>query len=246
MPASQTNPQPHKEVTMNRLIKAIKQYFSISFKWWTPLLALGAAGGIICAAMLADLDLMITEAARPLIYVVICAYLHMAVPGFFLMGALRSSEHKFFSVSTYAKSFFTTAPIISALMLSLPIDIILYLALDSALSAEKLIINAVHTVFVCFFVSSANKSGQQIAALIALILYIFQFRLWSSPSLMNGFSLSVPAGIAIALTIYIGGTALNLLAADMWWNKSGRTMSGKDGLSSDINAAKKILYILDR
>ncbi len=230
---------------MNRLIKAIKQYFSISFKWWTPLLALGAAGGIICAAMLAGMDL-IADTASPLIYVVIFANLHMAVPGFFLMGALRSSEHKFFSVSTYAKSFFTTAPIISALMLSLPIDIILYLALDSALSAEKLIINAVHTVFVCFFVSSANKSGQQIAALIAVILYIFQFRLWSSPSLINGFSLSVPAGIAIALTIYIGGTALNLLAADMWWTKSGRTMSGKDGLSSDITAAKKILYILDR
>ena len=230
---------------MNRLIKAIKQYFSISFKWWTPLLALGAAGGIICAAMLAGIALTV-DTASPLIYVVICAYLHMVVPGFFLMGALRSSEHKFFSVSTYAKSFFTTVPIISALMLSLPIDIILYLALDSSLSAEKLIINAVHTVFVCFFVSSANKSGQQIAALIALILYIFQSRLWTSPSLINGFSLSVPAGIAIALTIYIGGTALNLLAADMWWNKSGRTMSGKDGLSSDITAAKKILYILDR
>ena len=230
---------------MNRLAKAVKQYYGISFTWWTPILALAATGGLGLIALLTA-AVSGYDAIGPLIPVIIGAYLHFIAPSFLFLGALRSSDHKFFSSSTYAKSFFTSVPVVSALVMCLPLDILLYIVCGSAPSAEKMIINAVNTVLVCFIASSTNKSGQQIAGLIAVILYMFQFRIWLTPKLMYGFGIPVPAAAAIALIIYIGGTALTIISADMWWDKSGRKMTGRDGLSGDISAIKKVLYILDR
>ncbi len=229
---------------MKQITNAVKQFFRISFAWWTPLVALAEAGGFMLIALMM-LSMSEVQPVSPMDSVIICTYLHTFVPGFFLLGTMRSADNKFFSVSTYAKSFYTCVPIISSLIISLPIDIILYIVLDSSLNAEKLIINSLNTVFICFFVSSTNKSGQQIAGLIAYIIYTLQFRLWFSPALINGFSLSVPAASAIALIIYTGGTALNLFTAYMWWEKSRRNTGGKNGVSRDISTIKKILCFLD-
>ena len=63
--------------------------------------------------------------------------------------------------------------------------------------------------------------------------------------LKDGFGISIPAAVIISLIIYIGGTALNIYIMDMWWEKSGRRMTGKDGVTRDISVIKKILCFLD-
>lgn len=231
---------------MSKLIKAVKLYFRLSFFLPTALIALLEI--IISYALFGQiLDPVDGMYDDHMSLLGSFSIVHFFVAMFFSIGAFRTSTYKFTSSVSFAKLFHTTAPVIAALILSIIYDLSAFLAIaltkDYLIPADALIINSVSSVFICFIAASLNKSGLQIAAFLMIIPYFMQYKLWGSEALHNGFGLSVPAALIVALIIYTGGTALNIIIMDIWWKRPGRKMSRITSPDEDISLIKKLTYI---
>ncbi|MBQ5312276.1 MAG: hypothetical protein ILP19_09615 [Oscillospiraceae bacterium] len=232
---------------MKDLKKAIAMYFRISLTRVAPLIVLAELAGIvmILAAMsvLAEADdISLTSWGIDKLSVITVA--HLMIPSFFLIGAMRSAQFRFFSTPGFAKQFSVKAPVISALILSVPFDIILLVLSPAYIRPDMLIINALNTVLMCFITASMNKSGLQAVGMLLMIPFFGQMFVWRN-IFADGSGMSLPVAVAAALGIYIAGTALNIFIMDLWWKCPGRKMTGKESIRGDITAVNRLFHIFD-
>lgn len=181
---------------------------------------------------------------KPQTLLILFSLYHIPVIAFFLQGAYKTSKNKFFLSTSYAKRYLAAVPVISALILSLVLDVIMNAVIS--VYAEELslstaiIINALATVIVCFITGALDKAELQPIALCAVPLFF-----------MGGFSISkniviftdipVPAAIVLAVMIYAAGTALNILIMLLWWKFSGRSFAG-----GNISSIKRLFSFTDK
>lgn len=230
---------------MKDLRKAIALYFRVSLSRAVPVIILAELAGVIMVLVMIS---VLTEELSLTLWGIdklsVMTVLHLMIPSFFLIGAMRSALFKFFYSPKFAKQFSVKAPVISALILSVLLDIILLILSPAYIRPDVLVINSLNTVLMCFITASMNKSGLQAVGMVLMIPFFGQMALWHHV-FADGSGVSLSIAVAVALAIYTAGTVLNIFIMDQWWKRSGRKTAGKDGIRGDITAVNRLFHIFD-
>ncbi|MBQ4363130.1 MAG: hypothetical protein II782_03905, partial [Oscillospiraceae bacterium] len=240
---------------MKELFRSIKLFFRISF--FLPTTVISLAIFVFALYYMLIYKSPLEGYDEHMLFLIMYSSSHVAVVSFFAAGMEKSRSCKFLSSTSYARSFATVVPAVSAAMLSIVLDIVMCIMIavykPELGAADSLIVNAPTGIFLCFIASAMDKPPLYPLCFGGFIAYIWLSKkiitMYFEPdgwSIKYGFGLPVPAAFIAALLIYAAGTALNILILDIWWKKIGRYFSNNDGGAGDSAAIRRLFTFIGR
>ncbi len=145
-------------------------------------------------------------------------------------------QFKFYKSMKSAKSYVTTIPFLSKLILFLPIDIY-HFAITAGFSgmekaSEIALFNAIFTICACTQEATIQLPKiDNIGMIISFFNAGFIFYLSFNEEFTLGLSMSM--NLIVALAVYIVGAAAIKCLMNLWWKKSGRTYREIPNFSSE-------------
>lgn len=150
--------------------------------------------------------------------------------GFFLivmMGNLKLQQNKFYASCSCGKELYTTAPIVTILVISLIYDIALAATaavnLGSTGLSDVLEIDSISSALLIFVAACFGKKKLTCGFAIPYFLFMFISGFNGKSRFLDGiFGLSVGLSAVIAVSVYVVSVVLSLIVVNVWWKKSDR------------------------
>ncbi|MBQ8960550.1 MAG: hypothetical protein IJ071_04950 [Ruminococcus sp.] len=204
--------------------KAIKTYFSLTFSPIMLTVALVFAAVLLVAA--------VKEPAEPgsedyMSMVGAIGFGHIGILLFMLLGALKTTQNKFFLSLPFAKDLVIGAPVILCGALGLIFDtaaaLVTHFFWDGIPNDDVIIVNAANTVLMTLIVCLISKNTFNVLKSVLYMGYFLQgIFLPKIPGISGGIFGGAAghsmAALLIAAVIYAAGLGLAVLLLSRWWN----------------------------
>jgi len=208
--------------------KAIKTYLRLTFNPIMTIIALIFAAVLMVAA--------VKEPAEPgsedyMSMVGAIGFGHIGILLFMLVGAMKTTQNKFFLSLPFAKDLITTAPVIlcgaMGLVFDLTAGLITHFCWNGIPNDDVIIVNAANTILMTMIVCFISKNSYNVLKFILYMGYFLQgIFLPKIPGLSDGiFGGEAGHSLAaclLAAVIYIAGLGVTHLLLRKWWNSSLR------------------------
>ena len=145
-----------------------------------------------------------------------------------IAGGINMMKTRFFLSLPFAKTLFTTVPVIVSAGLSLIYGIIaaviVILRADMQTLSDLLVLMPVNITFICLIVPTLGKYRFFPLHLLCVLYVVFSLSIMPELDITaNGFGLPVQTACIIGALILVCGIALSLLITNIWWKKGNHT-----------------------